>query len=104
MVATTNFRPLEPIAGEPDIDESYIRQCDPVLQILLIDRTMTALNRGTPVVTEQCKKMNPEERLKWAEVAVQGCYGFEWQSDNEHLSSDKTGGYFPVASAYREAK
>lgn len=28
MVAATRFRPLEPITGEPDIDESYIRQQD----------------------------------------------------------------------------
>ena len=50
MIATSDFRPLEPIAGEPDIDESYIRQCDPVvLQTLLIDRTETHLNKGTPV-------------------------------------------------------
>ena len=31
MIATSDFRPLEPIAGEPDIDESYIRQRDPVV-------------------------------------------------------------------------
>lgn len=31
MVAATRFRPLEPIMGAPDIDESYIRQCDPVV-------------------------------------------------------------------------
>ena len=41
---------IVPIIGEPDIDESYIRQQDVVLlTTLLIDRTMTALNGGTPV-------------------------------------------------------
>lgn len=31
MVAATRFRPLEPIMGEPGIDESYIRQQDAVV-------------------------------------------------------------------------
>ena len=31
MMAATNLRPLEPITGEPDIDESYIRQQDAVV-------------------------------------------------------------------------
>ena len=31
MMAATDLRPLEPIMGEPDIDESYIRQCDSVV-------------------------------------------------------------------------
>jgi len=36
--------------GEPDIDESYIRRCDPVaLESLLADRTLTHLNKGIPV-------------------------------------------------------
>lgn len=39
-----------PIIGEPDIDESYIRQQDDVvLKTLLIDRTLTALNGGATV-------------------------------------------------------
>ena len=43
-------RSIVPIIGESDIDESYIRQQDVVLlKTLLIDRTMTALNRGVPV-------------------------------------------------------
>ena len=41
---------IVPIIGEPDIDESYIRQQDVVLlTTLLIDRTLTALNGGSPV-------------------------------------------------------
>ena len=41
---------IVPKVGEPDIDESYIRQQDVVvLEMLLIDRTMTARNGGSPV-------------------------------------------------------
>ena len=41
---------IVPIIGEPDIDESYIRQQDvSLLKTLLIDRTMTAQNGGSPV-------------------------------------------------------
>ena len=41
---------IVPIIGEPDIDESFIRQQDVVvLETLLIDRTMTALNGGSTV-------------------------------------------------------
>ena len=41
---------IVPKVGEPDIDESYIRQQDAVvLETLLIDRTMTALNGGSTV-------------------------------------------------------
>ena len=41
---------IVPKVGEPDIDESCIRQQDVVLlETLLIDRTMTALNGGSPV-------------------------------------------------------
>ena len=106
---------IVPIIGEPDIDESYIRQQDDVvLKTLLIDRTLTALNGGATVnikwavtgkwieprsriglldrklriVTEQCKRKGPEEWLKWAEVALQGCYGFEWQGDNVLLARE----------------
>ena len=50
MTVMTNFLPIDPIIGEPDIDESYIRLQDAMLlKTLLIDRTKTALNRGTPV-------------------------------------------------------
>ena len=46
----TRPKSIVPITGEPDIDESYIRQQDIVLlKTLLIDRTMTALNGGSPV-------------------------------------------------------
>lgn len=41
---------IVPIIGEPDIDESYIRQQDAVvLEMLLVDQTMTALNGGKPI-------------------------------------------------------
>ena len=60
---TIGVKSIEPIVGELDIDESYIRQCDALLlETLLIDWTMTAEN------------------------------------------GKKTGGYFPVASAQKEAK
>ena len=46
----TRPKSIVPIIGEPDIDESYIRQQDVVvLERLLIDRTMTALNGGVSV-------------------------------------------------------
>ena len=46
----TRPKSIVPKVGEPDIDESYIRQQDAVLlKTLLIDRTMTALNGGSPV-------------------------------------------------------
>ena len=47
---------IVPIIGEPDIDESYIRQQDvALLKTLLIDRTMTALNDGV-----RCRVMDWE--------------------------------------------
>ena len=47
---------IVPIIGEPDIDESYIRQQDvALLKTLLIDRTMTALNDGA-----RCRVMDWE--------------------------------------------
>ena len=46
------------------------------------------LDRKLRIVTEQCKKKGPEEWLKWAEVALQGCYGFEWQGDNVLLARE----------------
>ena len=135
---------IVPIIGEPDIDESYIRQQDDVvLKTLLIDRTMTALNGGSTVnikwavtgkwikprsriglldrklriVTEQCKRKGPEDWLKWAEVALQGCYGFEWQGDNVLLARENMlyavieyycdvfkGRKFPPAAARRFAE
>ena len=46
----SRLKSIVPIIGEPDIDESYIRQQDDVvLERLLIDRTMTALNGGASV-------------------------------------------------------
>ena len=135
---------IVPIIGEPDIDESYIRQQDDVvLKTLLIGRTLTALNGGATVnikwavtgkwieprsriglldrklriVTEQCKRKGPEEWLKWAEVALQGCYGFEWQGDNVLLARENMlyavieyycdvfkGRKFPPAAARRFAE
>ena len=84
MIATSDFRPLEPIAGEPDIDESYIRQCDPVvLQTLLIDRTETHLNKGTPV------------NIKWAtedyarQYDGRTGYGSEDQIMPDAISTDR---------------
>ena len=46
------------------------------------------LDRKLRIVTEQCKNKGPEEWLKWAEVALQGCYGFEWQGDNVLLARE----------------
>lgn len=46
------------------------------------------LDRKLRIVTEQCKRKGPEEWLKWAEVALQGCYGFEWQGDNVLLARE----------------
>ena len=46
------------------------------------------LDRKLRIVTEQCKRMGPEEWLKWAEIALQGCYGFEWQGDNVLLARE----------------
>ena len=84
MAATTNFRPLEPIVGEPDIDESYIRQRDPVvLRTLLIDRTETYLNKGTPV------------NIKWAtedyarQYDGRTGYGSEDQIMPDAISTDR---------------
>ena len=54
---TISAKSIVPKSGEPDIDESYIRQCDAVLlETLLIDRTMTAENGGHPI------------NIKWAIV------------------------------------
>ena len=75
-------RSIVPIIGEPDIDESYIRQQDVVLlKTLLIDRTMTALNRGVPV------------NIKWAvddyanEYPDKAGYGCEEQITLDAISS-----------------
>lgn len=38
------------------------------------------LDRKLHVVSEYCKK--PKEWLKWAKVAYQSSYGYEWQGDN----------------------
>ena len=47
---TISAKSIVPKIGEPDIDESYIRQRDAVLlETLLIDRTMTAVNDGNPM-------------------------------------------------------
>ena len=54
---TIGVKSIEPIVGELDIDESYIRQCDALLlETLLIDRTMTAENGGDTI------------NIKWAGV------------------------------------
>ena len=75
------------------------------------------LDRKLRIVTEQCKKKGPEEWLKWAEVALQGCYGFEWQGDNVLLARENMlyavieyycdvfkGRKFPPATARRFAE
>ena len=77
------------------------------------------LDRKLRIVTEQCKraKKGPEEWLKWAEVALQGCYGFEWQGDNVLLARENMlyavieyycdvfkGRKFPPAAARRFAE
>ena len=73
---------IVPIIGEPDIDESYIRQQDAVvLETLLIDRTMTALNGGSTV------------NIKWAvddyakEYPNRTGYGCEEQITIDAISS-----------------
>ena len=54
---TIGVKSIEPIVGELDIDESYIRQCDALLlETLLNDRTMTAENGGDTI------------NIKWAGV------------------------------------
>ena len=73
---------IVPKVGEPDIDESYIRQQDVVvLETLLIDWTMTALNGGSPV------------NIKWAvddylkEYPDRAGYGCEDQIALDAISS-----------------
>ena len=46
------------------------------------------MDRKLRIVTEQCRQKGPEEWLRWAEVALQGCYGFEWQGDNVLLARE----------------
>ena len=54
---------IVPKVGEPDIDESYIRQQDVVvLKTLLIDRTMTALNAGSSYLQQLAEQMT---RVPW---------------------------------------
>ena len=78
----TRPKSIVPIIGEPDIDESYIRQQDDVvLKTLLIDRTMTALNGGAEV------------NIKWAvddyakEYPDRTGYGCEDQISIDAISS-----------------
>ena len=171
-----NLRSIVPIIGEPDVDESYIRQQDVVLlKTLLIDRTMTAANDGlaqalsymkevegwgggvaryftdwtaaglprpkleeTPgffkVVFDRKKKANEPlnetvnetvrnivanlicETPGIGSAALVSAVGksratvmravalLKQQGIIEHRGSDKTGGYFPAASAQKEAK
>ena len=75
---------IVPLVGEPDIDESYIRQQDVVvLETLLIDRTMTALNGCSPV------------NIKWAvddyakEHSGRAGYGCEDPISMDAISSGK---------------
>ena len=55
---TSRAKSIVPKIGEPDIDESYIRQRDAVLlETLLIDRTMTAVNDGLALALSYMKEV-----------------------------------------------
>ena len=55
---TSRVKSIVPKIGEPDIDESYIRQQDAVLlETLLIDWTMTAVNDGLALALSYMKEV-----------------------------------------------